>query len=158
MQYSVQEIITAPKDRCWVNKVKNVSEQHHIRPVEYGGPEDGLTVPLCPSCHTFIHREAAEQFNMITANKFVNRENFPKEDEYNRAWFLADYVLKSKLTFVASGEKKAEGARNMMSVSFERDELAMAHDVKKMLGFRAMDRMVKYLILDKWKELKKAGK
>lgn len=147
---SASDIRNADPKRCWVDGVKNVSDQHHIVPVEFGGPADGLTVPLCPTCHRNIHREAEHQFKKKESGEFVNDENYPDFRAKERALLLSRYVLQSKVKFVETGRKKAEGARNMLQVSFEADELAMAHDLKRMMGMRSLSRMVKRLVLDEW--------
>lgn len=160
MPYSAQEIKAANPKRCWVDGVKNVSDKHHISPVEYGGPEDGLTVPLCPTCHRNIHREAETRFKTqnAEAEKYVNTDNYPDPEAYDRALFLATYVLQSKLRFVASGKEKADTARNMAQISFTKEENLVAHDVKRQLGFRSLERAIKHLINEKWLELKKGKK
>lgn len=153
-QFSRADIEDYDPKRCWVDNKKNISDQHHIVPIEYGGPEDGLTVPLCPTCHRNVHREAAAQLKGKPPNQFVNDENYHKEEQHNRAMFLVKYIVQAKQRFDNTGEKKAKGARNMIQISCTREELAIAHDLKKQLGFRSLERTLKYLILDRWKQLK----
>ena len=157
MTYTAEEIKSANPKRCWVDNNKS-PDKHHIFPVEYGGPENGLTVPLCTNCHRNVHREAESLYKTQVRGSNVNRETYPDIDEYNKALFLSDYIVKSKTQFELSGEEKALGARNMLQVSFERDELAMAHDLKLMLGMRSLPSMVKLLIIEEWKRQKQKGK
>lgn len=157
-KYTADDIRSADPKRCWIDHVKNVADKHHIVPVEYGGDESGLTVPLCPTCHRNIHREAEHAFKTQEVGKFVNRENYPNSSAYERARLIARYVLQSKQRFVSTGKEKADSARNMAQVSFTSDELARAHDLKRMLGMKSLPRMIKLLIADKWQELKKKGK
>lgn len=152
--YSRDEIVNADPKKCWVDGKKNISDQHHIAPVEYGGPQDGLTVPLCPVCHRLVHREAAAIGKGKTPYQYVNDENYEDKEQYNKAMFLVGYIVQAKQRFDNTGEKKAKGARNMIQISCTREELLVAHDVKKQLGFRSLERTLKYLILDKWKQLK----
>lgn len=140
---------------CYVDGVKNVSEQHHIIPVEYNGPRSGTTVPLCPLCHTNIHREAENWHNTGKFGKYVNDDNYPDLNALARATVLATYVRDAKLRFNAEGGIKGDDTRNMMQVSFTPEELAIAHDLKRALGFKSLPRMVKYLILDKHQKLSK---
>ena len=147
-----REFIEAwPDNKCFVCEAKNISDQHHIFPIEYGGPKDGLTVPLCPTDHRNVHREAEHTFKNGSSGEYINLKTYKNKDQLTRAKFISNYVLEAKKKFLASGNKKADGARNMMQVSFTRQELATAHDLKKQLGFRSLERMVKYLILDAYK-------
>ncbi len=152
--YSRADIENANPKKCWVDGKRNISDQHHILPVEYGGPKDGLTVPLCPTCHRNVHREAAAIDKGKTLYQYVNEENYPDELQRDKAMFLVKYIVQAKQRFDNTGEKKAKGARNMIQISCTREELLTAHDLKNQLGFRSLDRTIKYLILDKWKQLK----
>lgn len=140
-----------PDDTCFVCHRKNISDQHHIIPVEYGGPKSGLTVPLCPTDHRNVHREAESIFKSGEPGNYINQKSYPDVGQRNRANFLAHYVLRAKGRFTASGKTKADDARNMAQVSFSNQELAIAHALKKQLGFRSLERMIKFLILDKYK-------
>ena len=117
-----------------------------------------MTVPLCPTCHTNIHREAAALHKGNNEKTYINSDNYPDDTAEEKALFLAKYIVESKLRFEATGEEKAEGARHMMQVSFSREQLALAHDVKRMLGFRSLERATIYLFEEAWKNLKKSGK
>jgi hypothetical protein len=138
------------KDTCFVCGRKNVSDQHHIIPVEYNGPKKGLTVPLCPTDHRSIHREAENIVKNDEIGEFINRRLYPIKEHFDRAKFLSDYIVTAKKRFIASGSNKAETARNMMQVSLSSQELKIAHDLKRKLGFNSLTRMVKFLILDTW--------
>lgn len=132
---------------CWAcpkGKKKKARERHHILPVEWGGPKEGRLVNLCPTCHTELHDLA----------RAVIQQEPIKENYSERVILLARYAVEQYNRFKATGEKKAKGARHMAQVSFTRDELAIAHDVKKSLGFRSLERTIKFLIIDKWKQLK----
>lgn len=153
--FSKEDIENCDPNRCWVDNKKNISDKHHIIPIEYGGPKDGLTVPLCPTCHRNIHREATAIYkNSNKRGDYVNSENYPKYKALQKAEFLVQYIVVAQTKFAATGERKAEGARNMAQISFTREELAIAHDVKQRLGFRSLERCLKFLVLDKYKQLK----
>lgn len=113
-------------------------EGHHVIPVEYGGPEDGTKVDICASCHDLVHAEAE---HLAKTGSFEGELT-------NKQEILAKYILQAKLRFMASGKEKADSARNMMQVSFTKEELLIAHDLKKKLGFKSLPRMVKHLILE----------
>ena len=152
--FSREEIENADPKRCWIDNKKNISDQHHIVPVEYGGPKSGLTVPLCPTCHRQVHREAVALVKGKNIGNYVNGENYPKIKQLHRANFLVQYIVRAKQRFDAIGDKKAEDAGNMTQISFTREELAMAHDVKKMLGISSLPKTAKYLFAKEWKRLK----
>jgi len=137
------------KNECYCCDTKNVSDQHHIIPVQYNGPKDGRTVPLCPTCHRLVHREGEYRFKNKEEGKHVNRINFPKATYFNRANTLAIYILQSKIRFVQTGQSKADESRNMVQISFSEEELRMAHVLKRDLGFTSLPKMIKYLIQDK---------
>lgn len=134
---------------CYCCPLKEVSDQHHIIPVEYDGPKTGRTVPLCPSCHRHVHREAEHQFKTKTAGKHINTINYPKAEYRKRAETLANYVLQAKIRFLQSGKEKADGARNMVQLSLTNDELRQVHILKKDLGFTSLPKLLKYLIQEK---------
>lgn len=139
----------AEKNTCYCCGKKNISDQHHIRPCEYGGPKNGVTVPLCPTCHRSIHREGEYRFKYKDGGKFVNHQEFPNTHYYNRADLLADYILQSKIRFISEGKSKADDSRNMIQVSFTNEELRMVHALKRDLGFTSLPKLIKYLIQDK---------
>lgn len=143
------------KNVCYVDGVANVSDSHHIIPVEYGGPEKGKRVPLCPTCHRNIHREGEYYDKHRVWGKYVNENNYPDLEHRNKAKLLAHYISESKSRFRASGKSKADESRNIIQVSLSVDELALTHDLKRKLGFKALDRLIKHLILDKWDQLKR---
>lgn len=146
------------KDRpneCWVDGVKNVSDFHHIIPVQFGGPEDGKTVPLCPTCHRHVHREGEGFVKNGVWGKFVNPVNYPNPEHLKKAEILAKYIAESMSRFIASGKSKADDSRNMIQVSLSVDELALTHDLKRSLGIRSLERLIKTLIFEKWQELQR---
>ena len=141
-----------PQKICFVCGQKNISDKHHIVPVEYGGPETGLTVPLCPTDHRRVHREAENIVRNGEKGKYINSKLYPIQDHFKRAQFISSYIVMAKNKFIATGNKKAEGARNMAQISFSATELSIAHDLKKQLGFKSLSRMIKFLVLEKWKQ------
>lgn len=138
-----------PKDRCFVCDATNVSDQHHIIPVEYDGPENGLTVPLCPSCHRRVHAEAREAAKG-SKGLHVNPENYPDTEQRNRATMLADYILQAYIIFKDSGKSKADGARNIVSASFTNEELAILHQIKSRRKFSSQARLIKTLVMEEY--------
>lgn len=140
---------------CFVDGVKEVSDLHHIIPVELGGPESGQRVPLCPTCHRRVHREGEYRFRTGDQGKFVNADLYPEPAEEVRASMLASYICEAKRRFLASGKQKADESRNIIQVHMKPDELAMAHDLKRSLGFNSLERMVKTIILEKWNSIRR---
>lgn len=139
----------AEKNICYCCGKKNISDQHHIIPCEYGGPKSGTTVPLCPTCHRSVHREGEYRFKNQDKGKFINYQEFSNPIYYQRADLLANYILQSKLQFILKGKSKADDSRNMIQVSFTNEELRMVHALKRDLGFTSLPKLIKYLIQDK---------
>lgn len=139
----------AEKHICYCCGKKNISDQHHIRPIEYNGPKNGVTVPLCPTCHRSVHREGEYRFKNHDEGKFINHQEFPDPLYYQRADLLANYILQSKIRFVLEGKSKADDSRNMIQVSFTNEELRMVHALKRDLGFTSLPKLIKYLIQNK---------
>lgn len=61
-------------------------EGHHVVPVSYGGPQDGLMINICGNCHFRIHK-MAEAF-MSKKNKTVNN------------LFITDQLLKQASPYI----------------------------------------------------------
>lgn len=147
-----QEIEEADPKRCFVCGRRDISDKHHIIPVEFGGEEDGLTVPLCPSDHRAIHREAENRARQGEAGKFINEELYPTSYKRERAELLANYVYQAKVRFDDSGKGKADTSRNIIQVGCTPQELAIAHDLKRSMGFNSLSRLLKHLFLEEWKK------
>jgi len=146
------DIENADPKQCFVCGKRNISDQHHIIPVEFGGPEDGLTVPLCPTDHRSIHREAETRARQGETGKFINPSLYPNRDERERAEMLANYVYQAKIRFDDSGKGKADESRNIIQVGCTPQELAIAHDLKRAMGFKSLSRLLKHLFLTEWQK------
>lgn len=145
---------TVSKKECFCCTNKNVSDQHHIIPVQYGGPRSGQTVPVCPTCHRNIHREGEYYYKRKEWGKYVNSQNYPTKMYLDRAKTLASYIFQAKVAF-ESMEVKDKEQRNMIQISCTSEELKMIHVLKKDLGFTSLEKLIKYLIQDKVSELLK---
>lgn len=147
-----QDIEEADPNICFVCGKKNISDQHHIIPVEYDGPENGLTIPLCPTDHRSIHKEAERRARQGESGIFVNDELYPRPEQRERAEMLANYVYQAKVRFENTGKGKADHSRNIIQVGCTPQELAIAHDLKRALGFKSLSRMMKHLFLSEWQK------
>lgn len=124
---------------CWVDGKDRAREMHHVLPVEVGGPMDGRLVPLCGNHHTEIHDAA----------RALLKGEMPLVYTHPRVGTLANYIVQQTRIFEESGEPAAD-ARNMMQVSFDAAHLSMAHDLKRQMGMRSLERMVIVLIEQEW--------
>lgn len=144
---------------CYVCQKLSYTDKHHIRPVVYGGPENGRTVDLCATCHREVHEDAESRFAGTLAPYSVNFDfgnNLHVNDrsKSQRLAILSLYIFNTKRDFVDSGKVKSDTARNMMQVSLEADELAIAHELKRALGFKSLERLVKHLLVEKWQKVR----
>lgn len=140
---------------CHVCGTKKVSDSHHIVPIEYGGAESGKQVPLCPTCHRHVHKEGEYYVRHGRWGEYVNENNYPDLGQLSRAKLLAHYIAESIKRFRSTGKAKADDSRNIIQVSLTVDELALTHDLKRKLGFKSLERLMKHLIFEKWEALKK---
>lgn len=125
-----------PEDR---SELLQPVEGHHVIPVEYNGPEDGKKVDICATCHDLIHAEA---------EYYAEHGEFDAEHMTQKQELLANYIVQAKLRFLATGKKKADTARNMVAISLSNEELLALHTLKKALGFRSLQRLLKHLIIE----------
>lgn len=145
---------------CYICQELSYTDKHHLRPVEYGGPENGRTVDLCPSCHREVHEDAEARFGGILKPypndfDFGNAISVEDRTKKQRLAIVSLYIFNTKRNFQDSGKFKADTARNMMQVSFSTDELGVAHELKRALGFKSLERLVKHLVVEKWMTIRK---
>lgn len=146
---------------CFVcTKARGLTDEHHILPVEYGGSEDGKTVPLCTACHRGIHREAESRCkgNSVGLEFRSHLSDLPDDKgiSANHTFnVLVNYIVEAKSRHVA--EKglagKSDTARNMVSASLSEDELRMLHAIKQSLGMTNVSRVLSRLIVEKYVEI-----
>lgn len=111
-------------------------DSHHVIPVEYDGPEDGKQVDVCPSCHDLVHNVA----------EHYSKTGVMRDDLTPNQRLLVNYIVQAKARFQASGKTKADNARNQVQVGFSNEELAALHELKRRLGFRSLERLLKHLV------------
>lgn len=124
---------------CWAKNDGPARHKHHILPVQYGGPEDGRTVNLCPSCHDEVHS---------LERKLIAGEKLSYTPHPNITT-LVKYVVQQYRIWQDSGGSN-EGARNMVQFSCTAEEKAIAHDLKRRMGMRSLERMFKLLMFQEY--------
>lgn len=110
--------------------------KHHVRPLEYGGADDGDKVTLCASCHDELHRMAS----VVWRGK-IQCEDIPSR----RLRFYVSELIDQRRRFDA-GETEAPDARRRISVSLTADELVQAHQIKKHYGHSSLEAMMLALL------------
>jgi len=140
--------------KCYVCEEMRPVQSHHIIPVAYGGPKNGPQVDLCPSCHTVCHYEAEHYtqsgaFNML-GSVFSGAA-------LKRASEIVTRIANAKLKHKTSGAV-AEDARRGVHVHFSHDEMVMVKAMKRVMGAKSLDRLVRACVLAQIRDLRKAGK
>lgn len=139
---------------CFVCDEDKSVQDHHLLPVEYGGPKDGPQVKLCPTCHLTCHYEAEAFYK---TGDFLNLHTaFQDKATLNRAMGIIKRILHAKQQFEDSG-KPAEDARRRINLSFSHEELLLVHEMKRVLKFRSLERLVKSCISAKLQEMRSKG-
>lgn len=116
---------------------------HHVKPLEYGGPEDGEQVNLCETHHNEFHRLAEAVF----------KKKYDLDAVQNRTvrYMLVEYLdQRRKFT---EGNVSAVDARRRIQVGFDEDELEQAHFVKIDRGFTSLEAMIKALIIREYQRI-----
>lgn len=141
--------------QCYICEEVTPVDNHHLHPLEYGGAKDGRQVKLCKTCHSMSHYEA---------------ELYAKEGRYNlfhmdfspkatRMYLVIQEILKAKLAFTSGDIESADDQRRMSQISWDsEEELAMAHEVKRALGMKALDRAIKQCVYTMYDALKRKGR
>lgn len=140
--------------KCFVCEVEGAAQSHHLLPLEYGGPKNGPTVDLCPSCHLTCHYEA-ESF--YSSGVYLRLNTIFKGSALKRAVEIINYIVKQKSSFESS-DNPAEDARRGVNLSLSHEELQLAHIAKKVSGFSSLERFVKSCIHERILTLRKQGK
>lgn len=140
-------------DTCTICHQRGNFEGHHVLPVEYGGPEDGKVVPLCPTCHTSIHKEAEDLSNGKDPPPGYSSHLADTESRQRYSIFV-NYIVSAKQLHISSGKTKADTARNIVGVSLSNDELRALHAIKQALGFTSITNTIRALIQEKYIDLR----
>lgn len=140
--------------KCFVCREQKAVQSHHLLPREYGGAEDGPQIDVCPSCHLICHYEAEILYK--TGDYSRLEESFTAA-AVQRAIKVIDYIVKQRSQFEAAG-KPAADARRRVNLNFSHDELQLMHDLKRVLKFKSLERLIKACILVALREQRKKGR
>lgn len=140
--------------KCYVCAEKKPVQDHHILPREYGGPKDGPTIKLCPTCHLICHYESEIYYQ---TGDYAELETTYSGAALDRAESVCERIVKARLRFENSG-KPAEDARRRVNVNFSHDELQLMHNLKRVMKFRSLERLVKSCVLVMLREQRKRGR
>lgn len=140
---------------CYACGKRRPVESHHCHPLEYGGKDDGRQELICADHHNILHREAETYYK---TGKFQELDSIipfnpdPASHGYRIRELIA-IVVKAKQLF-NSGEVNAGEQRLMTQISWDsKEELLIAHDVKRMMNFTSLPRAIKQLVFEKYQEL-----
>ncbi len=139
---------------CHCCTKKRPVEGHHVWPLELGGPDDGPKVNICGDCHSLIHKEADMYFKHGKFQDLDHTIPFEQPDGTGkRIRELIAKIVKAKQLF-AAGEGDTGEQRRMTQISWDSDqELLIAHDVKRMMKFKSLERAIKHLVFEKFQQL-----
>ncbi|QIG74884.1 hypothetical protein EVC12_249 [Rhizobium phage RHph_I42] len=145
---------------CYACGRKRPVESHHVHPLEYGGKQEGRQELICADCHNILHREGEHYHKHGSFQELDHIIPFnpdPTSHGY-RIRELAGAVIAAKNLF-NSGEVNAGEQRLMTQVSWDsQEELLIAHDVKRMMGFKSLPRAIKALVFEKHQQLNSGKK
>lgn len=128
---------------CPGDSPRPARQNHHERPLEYGGPEDGKTAALCASCHDELHRVCEAVWSSKLGLDQVTRPA------------LRRLVLAYMRQRTAFAQGKADGvdegllaadARRRISISLSASELRDLHLVKIDMGEKSLDALLLKLV------------
>ena len=141
---------------CYCCQKKAPVESHHLHPLEYGGKQDGEQVNLCATDHSIAHREAEFYSKHGRFQELDYTIPYEEGDTYGfRIRRVIAMIIKAKAAF-RSGEVDHEEQRRITQISWDsNEEPAMAHEVKRMMGFKSLERALKKLVFDKYMEMQR---
>ena len=142
------------KGECYVCEEKKPVQDHHLIPLEYGGPKNGPTILLCPTCHLTCHYES-ELF--YKTGDFGQLEIVFEGSILHRAKRVIEKIIQARTQFEDEGAP-AKDARRRVNLNLSHDELALLHALKKVMGFRSLERLIKSCIMDVIRKKKKKGR
>ena len=140
--------------KCWCCHKTRPVESHHLHPLEYGGEKDGQQVLICADCHNVLHKEAEFYFKHGKFQELDFTIPFQPGKIGERIRQLIAHVVKAKQLYLA-GEINAGEQRRMTQISWDNDqELLIAHEVKRRMRFKSLERAIKALVFEKYQQLK----
>jgi len=140
--------------KCWSCRKDRPVESHHLHPLEYGGEQNGEQQLICADCHNVLHKEAEFYYKHGHFQDLDRTIPFQPGKTGERIRQLIAVVVKAKQAFMA-GEINAGEQRRMTQISWDNDEEHLiAHEVKRRMKFKSLERAIKHLIFEKYQQLK----
>ena len=140
---------------CYVCKESKALQDHHLLPLEYGGPKDGRQIKICPTCHLVCHYESDIYYKTGDYGELEVR--FPDEKTRARAIKVISYIIQQRSQFEA-GDAPAKDARRRVSFNVTHEELLLIHAAKKVQGFNSLERFVKGCVSAMLVEMRRKGR
>lgn len=117
-------------------------ESHHVYPVCYGGPQDGLQVILCGNCHSNVHRTAEN----LCAKK-------PKKEQYFSPDLLSKQITKELVATVIRAKRSFISGHNptllrKLRLEVPNQLLTDLHKCKVDAGFSNLEDYIKKVLVD----------
>lgn len=140
--------------KCWSCHKKRPVEGHHCYPLEYGFPDDQELVDLCADCHNIAHREATSWYKFGKFQELDHMIPFEKGGTGERIRQLIAKIVKARQAF-DSGLTQVSEQRRITQISWDSDEEhAIAHEVKRLMNFKSLERAIKTLVFEKYNQLR----
>lgn len=123
--------------RCIVcETVAEAVESHHVVPIQYGGPVDGVQVIVCGVCHSSLHYTA----EALCAKNPKKRNYFPNH-------ILQKQITKELIAAIVTAKKrfvKEENPLNRRKITVEIPQqlLTDLHKVKNDAGFKNVEHYI----------------
>lgn len=136
---------------CYICEEVKPVDSHHVHPLEYGGRRDGLQVMLCKTCHSLAHYES-ETYQATGKYQNVDTSN-------HNLMYIISQITVAGVLFKTGQLEGADEQRRTTAISWDsEEEKAMAHEVKRALKFRSLDRAIKYCVYSMYQALVNKGK
>ena len=122
----------------------NDEELHHVIPVSYGGPVDGITVSLHSSCHFACHKTAES----LMAKTVKSKNWFESEEVLKRAAPYVKAIIDAKRD-MQEGVNPAlmhQPVRRMFQVNLSRWELNRLHKFQRDKGYKSLEKMIEDML------------
>jgi len=141
------------RGKCWICHDTTAVDAHHLVPLEYGGDKDGRQVNLCAKDHKVAHFEA---LSYVKTGEY--QFDIPDSPEGQRLKRIIAIIVDSKLKFDTGAVEDTGNQRRITQVHWDTTtELTMAHDLKRILGFKSLERCIKACVFHVYEEQRRKG-
>ena len=117
---------------CFLCGVESHSiEQHHIKPVAYGGDKDGETIGLCPNCHRDCHRQAEAILAKNPEKKYIM-----SVETFEKAKPIIAEIIRAKL------DKDEKNTTKKIFIELDSSLLVKLHKCKQDAGYKNLQNFI----------------